>query len=172
MANRRFEMHHYRNIIVRMRLGESGRALAKAGLIGRRKAKKVRRIAGEQGWLDPSHPLADDATLAEMLGRPSSPNQSISLVLPYQEDVSGWWKQGIAGTTIRFNGVPKKLIIDNPKCAIIRACYHDPEVQRAYAECAEGYGFLISPCPPRDPKKKGRVESGVKYVKWVSTSRK
>jgi transposase len=257
-------MHHYRNIIVRLRLGESDRALAKAGLIGRRKAKKVRRLAAEQGWLDPSNPLPDAAALAEVLRRPSSPSQSISLVLPYQEDVTGWWKQGIAGSTIHqalvrkygfegsyasvrrylaclekahpqvttvlefapaeaaqvdfgagpkitdvytgevfstwffvmtlawsrhqyveivrdqkvatwlschrhafewFNGVPKKLIIDNPKCAIIRACYHDPEVQRAYAECAEGYGFLISPCPPRDPKKKGGVESGVKYVK-------
>jgi len=64
-----------------------------------------------------------------------------------------------------FNGVPTRVIIDNPKCAITRACYHDPQVQRSYAECAEGYGFLISPCPVADPKKKGRVESGVKYVK-------
>ena len=64
-----------------------------------------------------------------------------------------------------FNGVPKKIIIDNPKCAITKACYHDPIVQRAYAECAEGHGFIISPCAPRDPKKKGRVEAGVKYVK-------
>ena len=64
-----------------------------------------------------------------------------------------------------FNGVPGRLTIDNPKCAITRACYHDPEVQRAYAECAEGYGFKIEPCPVRDPKKKGRVESAVKYVK-------
>lgn len=64
-----------------------------------------------------------------------------------------------------FNGVPGKIIIDNPKCAITRACYHDPQVQRAYADCAEGYGFLMAPCPPRDPKKKGRVESGVKFVK-------
>lgn len=64
-----------------------------------------------------------------------------------------------------FNGVPARLTIDNAKCAITKACYHDSEVQRAYAECAEGYGFIISPCAPRDPKKKGRVESGVKYVK-------
>lgn len=49
--------------------------------------------------------------------------------------------------------------------AITRACYYDPVVQRAYAECAEAYGFLIDACPPRDPKKKGRVEAGVKYVK-------
>jgi hypothetical protein len=64
-----------------------------------------------------------------------------------------------------FNGVPTKVIIDNPKCAITKACFRDPEVQRSYGELAEGYGFLISPCPPRDPQKKGRVESGVKYVK-------
>ena len=64
-----------------------------------------------------------------------------------------------------FDGVPLKVIIDNTKCAITRACFHDPEVQRSYGELAEGYGFLISPCPPRDPQKKGRVESGVKYVK-------
>ena len=64
-----------------------------------------------------------------------------------------------------FAGVPAKVMIDNLKSAITKASWHDPEVQRSYAECAEGYGFLISPCPPRDPKKKGRVESGVKYIK-------
>ena len=64
-----------------------------------------------------------------------------------------------------FGGVPAKIMIDNPKCAITRACYYDPDVQRSYGALAEGYGFLISPCPPRDPKKKGLVESGVKYVK-------
>lgn len=64
-----------------------------------------------------------------------------------------------------FNGVPGKMIIDNAKCAITKACYHDPVVQRAYAEFAQGYGFIISACPPYDPQKKGRVESGVKYVK-------
>jgi len=64
-----------------------------------------------------------------------------------------------------FGGVVRRVIIDNPKCAITRAVVDDPQVQRAYAECAQGYGFLISPCPPADPAKKGIVESGVKYVK-------
>jgi transposase len=64
-----------------------------------------------------------------------------------------------------FGAVPERLIIDNPKCAITRACTRDPVVQRAYAECAEGYGFRIDPCPPADPAKKGIVEAGVKYVK-------
>ena len=64
-----------------------------------------------------------------------------------------------------FAGVPARVIIDNAKCAIIKACHNDPEVQRSYADCAEGYGFKIDPCPPHDPQKKGIVESGVKYVK-------
>ena len=64
-----------------------------------------------------------------------------------------------------FDGVPERLIIDNAKCAIVKACSHDPLVQRAYAECAEGYGFKIDACPPHDPQKKGIVEAGVKYVK-------
>ena len=38
-----------------------------------------------------------------------------------------------------FGGVPARVVIDNPKNAITRASYHDPEVQRAYGECAEGY---------------------------------
>ena len=64
-----------------------------------------------------------------------------------------------------FNGVPASCMVDNLKAAIIKACYYDPQVQHAYAEFAEGYGFMISPCPVADPKKKGRVESAVKYVK-------
>lgn len=61
--------------------------------------------------------------------------------------------------------MPRRVTIDNAKCAITKACAKDPTVQRAYAECAEGYGFKIDPCPPYDPQKKGIVESGVKYVK-------
>ena len=63
-----------------------------------------------------------------------------------------------------FGGVPVKAIIDNAKCAIARGCYWDPEVQRSYWELAEGYSFLISPCPPSNPQKKGRIAAGVKYV--------
>ncbi len=64
-----------------------------------------------------------------------------------------------------FGAVPRRVTIDNAKCAITKACAKDPTVQRAYAECAEGYGFKIDPCPPYDPQKKGIVESGVKYIK-------
>ena len=64
-----------------------------------------------------------------------------------------------------FGGVVSKVVIDNPKCAITRACYYDPEVQRAYGEFARGTGFIIGPCVVATPEHKGQVESGVKYIK-------
>ncbi len=35
MANRRFEMYQYRQVLTRMRLGESDRAIARSRLMGR-----------------------------------------------------------------------------------------------------------------------------------------
>ena len=63
-----------------------------------------------------------------------------------------------------FGGVPRKVILDNLKAGIIQASLDDPQVQRAYRECAEHYGFLIAPCRPATPQHKGKVESGVHYV--------
>ncbi len=45
MANRRFEMYQYRQIIHHMRMGQSDRSIAKSGLIGRVKCSQVRMIA-------------------------------------------------------------------------------------------------------------------------------
>ena len=61
MANRRFEMFEIRHILVRMRQGDSDRAIAKAGLIGRPKAKALRLVAKDRNWLDQANPLPDDA---------------------------------------------------------------------------------------------------------------
>ncbi len=65
-----------------------------------------------------------------------------------------------------FDGVPERLVIDNLKAAITRACLYDPQVQQSYRECAEHYNFLIRPCPVATPEQKGKVEQGgVHYVK-------
>jgi transposase len=64
-----------------------------------------------------------------------------------------------------FGGVPARLVPDNLKSAIVRASQHEPVAQRSYRECAEHYGFLIDPQPPRRPHLKGKVEQGgVHYV--------
>jgi transposase len=65
-----------------------------------------------------------------------------------------------------FLGVPRRVVLDNLRAAIVHAALYDPEVQRTYREFAEHYGFLIAPCRPRTPEHKGKVEQGgVHYVK-------
>ncbi len=57
-----------------------------------------------------------------------------------------------------FGGVPRRIVIDNLKAGIAKACWEDPQPQLAYRECAEHYGFLIAPCKPKTPQHKGKVE--------------
>jgi transposase len=257
-------MYEYRQVLVRMRQGDSDREIAKGRLMGRHKAAQLRRVAGEHGWLDGQRPLPEDEVLAEVLLGGGPPPGPPSQVEPFRERIIAWRQAGITGTAIHqalvrehgfagsysairrflqglgltepvatvrlefapgeaaqvdfgagprlldtatgelrktwffvmtlcfsrhqyaelvwdqslgtwlachrrafewFNGVPARLIIDNAKCAITRACHRDPEVQRAYGQCAEGYGFKIDACPPGEPQLKGRVEAGVKYIK-------
>lgn len=256
-------MYEYRQVIHRMRMGESDRAIARSKLMGRLKCAQVRAAAEENGWLKDA-PLPEDHALIEIFKHNAPNTTHDSYCLPHEEQIKKWFDAGINGTAIHralaeqfgfsgsyssvrrrlkelrrenpgascmldfepaeaaqvdfgkgpviidvfsgdeiktwifvitlcfsrhmyaeivadqkvptwlachrrafefFNGVPRKLIIDNAKCAVVRACFRDPEVQRSYGELAEGYGFLISPCPPREPQMKGRVEAGVKYVK-------
>lgn len=265
MGRRRFGMHHYRQVLLRLRQGDTDRQIARARLMGRPKAAAFRALAQAQGWLDPAAPPPEDAAIAAAVGQARRARSTVSSVEPFRQLVERWHAEGVGGVAIHaalcrlhgyrgsyssvhrllarirraqppeatvrlsfapgeaaqvdfgsgpvlmdpatgrprrtwcfvmtlafsrhqyvqfvfdqsvatwlgchrrafehFGGVPARIIIDNPKCAITRACSRDPIVQRAYAECAEGYGFKIDPCPPADPQKKGIVESGVKYVK-------
>jgi transposase len=63
-----------------------------------------------------------------------------------------------------FGGVPKRVIPDNLKAAVLKALVHDPILGEAYRRMALYYGFLVSPTIPYTPRHKGKVESGVHYV--------
>jgi len=257
-------MFQYRQVLVRLRAGDSEREIARTGVMGREKIAALRALAACEGWLEADLALPDDATIAAALGGGRRARSTVSTVEPHRAIVTQWLDAGVGGKAIHaalcrdhgysgsyssvarmlqalraarppevtvrltfepgeaaqvdfgagpmlthpdgvqrrtwafvmtlahsrhqyvefvwdqtvatwlgchrrafewFDGVPRRLIIDNAKCAITRACAKDPLVQRAYAECAEGYGFRIDPCPPHDPQKKGIVEAGVKYVK-------
>jgi len=64
-----------------------------------------------------------------------------------------------------FGGVPKYVRIDNLKAAILQANFYEPVYQRLYKNFADHYGFQIVPCRTYHPNDKGKVESGIKYVK-------
>ena len=54
-------MFEYRQVLTRMRLGDTDRAIARVGLMGRRTAEVA-------GWLDVATPLPGDPELAVHLG--------------------------------------------------------------------------------------------------------
>lgn len=69
-----------------------------------------------------------------------------------------------------FGGVPRVVVPDNLKAAVLQAAFgssdrHAVGLNRSYRELARYYGFKVDPTPVRAPKKKGKVESGVKYLK-------
>lgn len=64
-----------------------------------------------------------------------------------------------------FGGVVRRVVLDNLKAGVIRADLHEPVLGEPYRRLAQHYGFLISPNRPRTPRHKGKVESGVHYVK-------
>jgi transposase len=67
-----------------------------------------------------------------------------------------------------LGGVVEVVVPDNLKAAVVRAAFGvggETALNRSYRELARHYGFKVDPAPPYQPKKKGKVESGVKYVK-------
>ena len=64
-----------------------------------------------------------------------------------------------------FGGLPRTLVIDNLRAAVKRADWFDPELCPKVASFAAHYGIVILPTKPYTPRHKGKVESGVKYVK-------
>jgi transposase len=264
MGRRRIEMFQYRQVLVRLRAGDSERLIARDRLMGRGKAAAFRALAARHGWLDEHQPLPTDEQIAAAIGVARRARTTVSSAEPWRALVADWLDQGVQGVAIHtalcrthgytgsysavhrlirsiqastpadatvrlhhepgdvaqvdfgagpmlpdadgvvrrawafvmtlafsrhqyvefvwdqtvptwlgchrrafewFGAVPARLVIDNAKCAITRAHRTDPLVQRAYAECAEGYGFRIDACPPGEPQLKGIVEAGVKFVK-------
>ncbi|MDA0912165.1 MAG: IS21 family transposase [Proteobacteria bacterium] len=264
MANRNFEVYHYKQILYRLKSGQSQREIERCKLASRSKVRQIIEIATKQGWLDEGTAMPSDNEIAKHFIK-TQPKQNQSYALPFKKEIVKWVNEGIQANVIHqhlqdnynfdgsynsiqrfvkklktqnqinltvplvfqpgeaaqvdfgqgpllydervgkdvktwffvmtlcysrhqyvelvthqdvdtwlnchknafewFGGIPKKIIIDNPKCAITKASTTDPQVQRSYESLAYDYGFVISPCPPADPQKKGRVESGVKYVK-------
>ena len=63
-------------------------------------------------------------------------------------------------------GVPKKVMVDNLRCAVLRHVRGEPaQFNPRYLDFARHYGFEIVACAPAKGNEKGRVERGVGYVK-------
>ncbi len=121
--------------------------------------------------LPPIEPLQQ--LVGGTLSQPAPP-QNVSTVEPYRAVVTELRQSGTEVTAIWhrhafefLGGVPKRVVTDNLKAAVTKTDWlgDEPILQLAYRECAEHYGFLIAPCRPRTPEHKGKVESGVHFLK-------
>ncbi|MET4483737.1 transposase [Bradyrhizobium sp. F1.13.3] len=67
-----------------------------------------------------------------------------------------------------FGGVARQTVSDNLKAGITRACFHEPMVNRTYADLARHYRTAILPARPYRPRDKAKVEVGVQIVgRWI-----
>jgi hypothetical protein len=139
-------MFQYRQVIHRMRMGESDRAIAKSRLMGRLKCGQVRAIAEKNGWLG-AVPLPEDAELAVALEAKQPMNSThLSLSLPYEPQIQKWTDEGVHWSTIHrtlvdrfgFNGsyssvrrLAQKLKKQSPDAT----CILDFAPVRAWGRC-------------------------------------
>jgi transposase len=67
-----------------------------------------------------------------------------------------------------LGGVPRAIVPDQLKSAIVKACRYDPGVQRTTAELARYYETTILPARPKSPRDKAKVEVGVQIAeRWL-----
>lgn len=67
-----------------------------------------------------------------------------------------------------FGGVPRALVPDQLRSAVIGPCRYEPDLQRTYEEMARHYGTVVVPARPARPRDKAKVEVGVLVVeRWV-----
>jgi hypothetical protein len=93
-------MHHYRQVLARLRQGDSDRDVARSRLMGRPKVAAFRALAVAHGWLDPAAVLPDEATLAAAVGKARRARSTISSVEPYRAVVERWLADGVSGVLI------------------------------------------------------------------------
>lgn len=66
-----------------------------------------------------------------------------------------------------YGGVPKRIVCDNLKAAVIRPGRF-PVLNQAYLDFADHYGTTIAPARSKHPKDKAKVENAVKLIqRWL-----
>jgi hypothetical protein len=66
-------MFQYRQVLVRLRAGDTVREIARSGLMGRDKLGELHAVAQSQGWLDSGSESPTTRPLPRRWGRPGAP---------------------------------------------------------------------------------------------------
>jgi transposase len=63
-----------------------------------------------------------------------------------------------------FGGVTPYVTVDNQKAAVRHAHWYDPDVNPAFVDFANHWGFAVIPARPNKPQDKGANESGIGVI--------
>lgn len=63
-----------------------------------------------------------------------------------------------------LGGIPKIVVCDNLKSAVITPNRHEPKLNKAFEDMGNYYRFAIIPCDPRSPTQKSLVEDSVRII--------
>ena len=63
-----------------------------------------------------------------------------------------------------YGGVPRIVVPDNLKAAVIRADKYEPVLNKAMDDMGNHYGFVTIPCQPVRPTQKAKVENQVQII--------
>lgn len=63
-----------------------------------------------------------------------------------------------------FGGVPRTLVVDNLKAAVLQPDWFDPDLNPKIRSFAEHYGTTVLPTKSRTPRHKGKIERQVGYA--------
>jgi transposase len=72
---------------------------------------------------------------------------------------------GLENAWVTFNGVTRRLIIDNMKAAVVKADRYEPVFTRTFLDYSQHRSFIIDSAVARHPEGKGTVENQVRYVR-------
>jgi transposase len=74
----------------------------------------------------------------------------------------------VARTLSFLGGVPRAIVPDQLKSAVVLACRYDPGIQRTTADLGRHYDTAIVPARPKSPRDKAKVEVGVQIAeRWI-----
>jgi len=89
----------------------------------------------------------------------------IHVVLVANERVEALIRSLLASFAAAGDGVPLRVVFDNPKTVVLRSEDQRPVWNPTLAQVAIDYGFTVELCTPRQPQQKGSVENLVGFVK-------
>jgi len=81
------------------------------------------------------------------------------------------WLEGLEAAMQHFGGATKECLVDNAKALVIHWKDDEPHYHPEFKAFCAHWGMRPRACRPYRPRTKGKVESGVKYVKGNALGR-